>query len=64
MLVMFAVKIVRLKVYMTIASPMTYLHSRSQVRLKLWLLFNLRYLGHNLSYYIQTGHDVILMHGI
>ena len=32
----FAVRIVRLKVYVTIASPMTLtLHSRSQVRLKL-----------------------------
>ena len=48
----FSVKIVRQKVYMTTASPMTTsFTSASQT-----LLFNLRYLGQCLSYYIQTWH--------
>ena len=49
----FAVKIVRLKVYMTIPSPMS----------QTWLLFNLQYLPQYLSYYIEIWHDGRLMHG-
>ena len=61
--IMFAVKIVSLKVYMTIASPMTLtFNSRSQMRLT--LLFNLQYLEQYLSYYVQTWHDGKLIHGI
>ena len=36
-------------------------YSRSQVRLKLDYFFNLQYLRHCLSYYIQTWHDGKLM---
>ena len=59
----FVVKIVRLKVYMTIASLMTLtfkVTSASQT----WLLFNLQYLGQYLSYYSQTWHDGWPIHGI
>ena len=56
----FAVRRVRLKVYMTVASPMTLTTNASQT----WLLFNLQYLGQYLSYYIQTWHYGRLMHGI
>ena len=68
----FVVKIVLLKVYITIASPMSPtkgldyhcqsndldLHSRSQMH----QFFNLQYIGQYLSYYIQTWHGRRLMH--
>ena len=58
----FAVKIVRLKVYIydNCQSNALDLHSRSQEHL---LFFNLQYLGQYLSYCIQTWHD-IFMHGL
>ena len=58
----FAVKIVRLKINMTIVSPMILTFTSQGHDLDVtsasqtWLLFNLQYLGQYLSYYIQTWH--------
>ena len=60
----FAVKIVRLKVYMNIASPMTLAFLQGHKWDSIWLLFNFQYVGEYLSYYIQTWHDGRAMHGI
>ena len=62
MSITFAVKIVRVNVYMTIDNPKTDLHS--QITSQTGLLFNLQYLGQYLMYYIQTWHDGILMDAI
>ena len=61
--IQFAVKIVRLKVCMTFASPMTLTFMQSNLSAsQTWLLFNLQYLGQYLSYYIQALHDGRRMH--
>ena len=60
----FAVKIVRLNVYMTIASPMTLTFSQgykcvsivTTVCLFLFCVFKLQCLGQYLSYYTHTCH--------
>ena len=57
----FTVKIVWLKVYMTIVSPMTLTFVQGHKCLKLDYFFNLQYLGQYLSYGVQTWHDGRLM---
>ena len=53
----FAVKIVRVKVYMTGASPMTLTFTQGPRCIsKLIYCLNLQYLGQYLSYYIKTWH--------
>ena len=51
---------------MTIASPMTLtpMQCHKCVSNVTRLIFNLQYLGHYLSYYIQTWHDGRLRHGV
>ena len=55
--VKFAVKIVWLKVYMTIARLMTLSFIQGHKCISYLALFNLQYLRQYLRYYIQTGHD-------
>ena len=64
--VKFAVKIVRLNVYMTFASPTTLTFIQSHKCVSNWtgLLFNLQYIGQYLSYYIQTWNDGRRMHNV
>ena len=59
----FAVKIVRLKIYNYdyCQSDDLDLHSRSQKRLKLLLVFNLQYLSQYFSYYIQQLGTPVLI---
>ena len=61
MSIKFAVKIVQLKVYMTIASPMTLTSFTIISVSQTWLLFNLQYLGQYVTNYIRTWHDGRLM---
>ena len=56
MTVKFAVKIVRLRVYMTIASPMTLTIIQGH-KCTSNLTFILKYFRQYLCYYIQTWHD-------
>ena len=53
----FAVKIVRLKVYTTIASPMTLTFTQGPKCVTNVTTYNLQYIGQYLSYYIQTCDD-------
>ena len=55
--IMFAVKIVRLKVYMTIAIPTTLTFVQGHKCVSNLLFFNLQYLGQYLSYCIQSWRD-------
>ena len=62
--IMFAVKIDRLKVYMTFASLMTLTFIQDHKCTSNLTSFNLQYLGQYLSHYIQTWHDGRVMDSI
>ena len=53
----FAVKIVRLKIHITIAREITLTFIQGHKCASNFSFFTLQYLGHYLSYYIQIWHD-------
>ena len=55
--IIFAVKIVRLKLYMTIASPMALTWIKVTNASQTWPFFNFQYLGQVYFFYIQTWHS-------